>query len=239
MMAMNWWSYHKPDISTCGVVRGKPTFGCLLFASREVQGYKRVWSSTLRGLLQVKRNGTGRRISVTFLALHLKTCPVQWHPVWGRGRLAQSQGLGSACAISSQFSEWTSCHCWASGHTDPLYLLPRCCVCFGTMWAWCMWPAAKGKDCLSLALSTFSLPSSAWLFGLLTVIRVWSVISKLTDTLLGSHSLCDTVELPNLFWESLHLHPVFSEYSISDRFFPIFLITRENLAASIVMSVGS
>jgi len=43
-----------------------------LVARREVQGYERVWSSTLRGLLQTKVYGTGHGISLTFPTLPLK-----------------------------------------------------------------------------------------------------------------------------------------------------------------------
>lgn len=166
----------------------------------------------------------------------------------GEGRLARSQGLGSACAISSQFTEWTSCHCWSPwGHSDPsLYLLPRWFVCSGTTWAWWMWSAAKRTNCISWnlfcpewtqsQLSTFSLHgylgSSQWS-------DCGCVINKLIATLLWCHVLPGSVELQNFFWKSLHLHPAFSEYSIPDKFFPAFLITSENLAAFLMVSIGS
>lgn len=180
----------------------------------------------LRGFLQVKRHGTGHRISVTFSWEH-PLHGTQSEGKAGLGRLAQSQGLGSACAISSQLPEWASCHCWWPGHSDPsLYSLPGCFVCSGTMvYVICCSKQRSYQLSPVVSWSTHPLFPCHPLHGCLGSSQpsdCGSLINKLIATLLWSHILCDCVELINFFWESLHLHPVFSEYSIPDNNFLFF-----------------
>lgn len=222
---IHWASY-------CAV-RGKKMFGCLLFASREVQGYKRVWSSTPRGFLQVKRDGRGHRIWVTFPALHLQTCPLQWHPGPGGGEAgSESRAWLSMCYLIPVQSEHPAT-------ADPqVTVTPASIYCHAVLLAL----EPRGHDVCDLLLKG----KIVWVEPCYVLAGHWpkhplfpchplhgylgssqpsecgSVLNKLLATLLWSHILRDSVELRNFFWESLQLHPMFSEYSTPDKFFPFF-----------------